>query len=97
MRRVMIVSLVNPTALELSVWTGDCGCGHPISISVLRNGTISRAVKYSAESSASAADAITNLMVMDSVRIGPLVRGIASFSETKMCAPARLRDFGSLR
>ena len=84
MRRVIIVPLVNPTAVELSVWIGDCGCGHPISISALHNGTISRAARYSAESSASAADAITNLMVVESVRIGPLVRGIGSFAEMKM-------------
>jgi hypothetical protein len=51
MRRVMIVSFTNPTAVELSVWMGDLGCGQPISASVLRMGTMSRAVMYKAASS----------------------------------------------
>ncbi len=44
MQHVMIVLFTNPTAVELSVWMGDFGCGQPISASVLRMGTISRAV-----------------------------------------------------
>ena len=40
----LIVLLMNLVAVELSVWIGDFGCGHPISLSALRSGTISRAV-----------------------------------------------------
>ena len=59
----MIVLFVNPAALELSVRMGHLGCGHPISSSLLRIGTIVLSVRYSATSSASAADAITDLMI----------------------------------
>ena len=41
-----MVLLVNPTAVELSVWIGDLGCGQPISMSVLRSGTIFLDVMY---------------------------------------------------
>ncbi len=63
MRRVMMVSLTNPTAVELSVWMGDFGCGQPISASVLWMGTMLRVMMYSAASSASVAEAMTNLMI----------------------------------
>ena len=88
---------MNPLAVELSVWIGDFGCGHPISSSALRSGIISRAVVYSAASSASAADAMTYLMTCDIVWIGPFCRGIGSSSVKKICAPARLRELGSVR
>ena len=39
--RVIMVSLVTPTAVELSHWMGVLGCGHPISMSAWRSGTIS--------------------------------------------------------
>ena len=66
----MIVSLMNPAAAELSVWIGDLGCFHPISLSAFLSGIISLAVMYSPASSASAADAITNLMIWEIVRTG---------------------------
>ena len=97
MRRWMKVSLTNPAAVELSVWMGDLGCGQPISSSALRSGIISRAVRYNAASSDSDADAMTNLMMVAIVRIGPLMRGIGSSSERKMNAPAWLREPGSVR
>ena len=65
MALLMIVLFVNPAAAELSVWMGDLGCGHPIYSSLLRIGTIVLAVRYSAASSASAADAITGLMIFE--------------------------------
>ena len=52
MWRLTMVSLVNPTAIELSVWIGLLGCGHPISIRVCSNG-MNRAA-----SSVSAVDAM---------------------------------------
>ena len=64
---------VNPAAVELSVWMGDLGCGHPISSSVVRIGTIFLAVMYSATSSASAADAITGLMISAIVKTATLL------------------------
>ena len=55
------------------------------------------AVMYSAASSASAADDMTNLIILASVRMDPLSRGMASFSEQKMYKPPRLRDLDTLR
>ena len=57
-----IVLFVNPTDVEFSVCMCVCGCGHPISMSVLRNGIIFFAVIKSAAISASAVDAITVLL-----------------------------------
>ena len=91
------MSLTKPAAVELSVWMGDLGCGQPISVSAFRSGIISCAVRYSAASSDSAADAMTNLMIVAHVRMGPLKRGIGSSLERKMYAPARLREPGSVR
>ena len=54
----MMLLFVNPFTVELSVWMGDLGCVHPISLSVFRIGTIVLAVMYSADSSTSVADAI---------------------------------------
>ncbi len=96
-RRAMMVSLVNPTAVEFLVWMGDGGCGHPILMSVLRRGTISWAVMNNADSSASAADAMTNFTIWEIVRTGSLSLGMGSFSVRKMLAPARLRDLDSPR
>lgn len=88
---------MTPTAVVLSTCIGDFGCGHPISMSVWRRGTISLAVMNSAASSASAADEQTNLMILASVRMDPLSLGIASFSVQKMYEPPRLRDLDTLR
>ena len=63
MALLIMLLFVNPTAVELSVWIGDLGFDHPISIRVLRRGTIVFAVMYRAASSASAADAITYFII----------------------------------
>ena len=39
MALLIMALFVNPTTVELSVWIGDVGCGHTISIRVLRRGT----------------------------------------------------------
>ena len=52
-----MVLFVTPTAVELSVWIGLCGCGHPMSIRVCWWGTILQAAIKSAASLASAAEA----------------------------------------
>ena len=49
------------------------------------------------ESSASAADDMTFLIIWTIVRMGPLREGTWLFSESIMCAPARLRARGTLR
>ena len=67
-----IFLFVNPTAVELYVWMGVWGCGHPISMSVRHNGIIFFAMINSAAISASAADAITVFIICAIVNIGPL-------------------------
>ena len=90
MALLMMVLFMNPADMELSVWTGDLGCGHPISSSVLRIGTIFIAVRYSAASSASDDDAISGLMIFAIVKIAPFSGGVATSLVKKMCAPALL-------
>ena len=71
-----MVFFVNPTAIELSVWIGVWGYGHPISMSVWRSGIIFFAVINSAAISASAVDAITFLIICEIVKTGPLIFGL---------------------
>ncbi len=70
-----MVLFVIQTAVELSVWMGLHGCGHPMSMRVCRWGTILRAAIKSAVSSALAAEAMTNLMMVDIVKTMPLKHG----------------------
>ena len=58
--RWMMVLFTTPAAVELLVWIGDGGCFQPISINVWWTGDIFLVVMYSAPSSFSAADGITN-------------------------------------
>jgi hypothetical protein len=51
------VMFVNPTAMELSTWTGVGGCSCPISFNVLRRATAILVLLNIAPHSASAADA----------------------------------------
>ena len=83
--------------MEFYFWMGDQGCGHLISLSVCRSGTIALAVRKSPANYASEAEDMTTLIIWARERIGPLSRGIGSFSEHKMCEPARLRARVSLR
>ena len=94
--RWMMVLLTTPEAVELSVWIRDGGCFQPIYINVWRMGTISLAIMYSAPSSASAAEDITNLMIWAIVRIAQFQSGFGSFSDENMWDPAWLRDLDSL-
>ena len=71
-----MVFLANLTAVELSVCTGKLGCGQPILMTVLRSGIVFLAVMYSAAISASAADAITFLMICTIVNTGQLSFGL---------------------
>ena len=83
--------------MELSVCNGDRGCGQPISVSMLRRGTISCATMKRAPVSASAAEGQTCFITREMESNGPLLRGIGSSSERKMWPPALLRDLDSLR
>jgi hypothetical protein len=87
-----MVLFVIPIAVELSVWIGLCGCGHPMSMRVCLWGIILRAAIKSAASSASAAKAMTNLIMVAIVRTMPLRPGNGLSFERKICAPAQLWD-----
>ena len=63
-----------PTAVASSQCMGVGGCGWPSSSSVSLVIFASFAFKNIAPNSASAADAATNLRIMQSVRIGPFRR-----------------------
>jgi hypothetical protein len=89
--------LVTPAVVELSIWIGLFGWGHPIEMRVCLWGIISLAMTKRATSSDLAADAITNMMIWAIERMAPLKCGNGLFSERKMCAPTRLRELVSLR
>ena len=93
----MMVSLVNPTAVELSHWMGVLGCVHPISMNAWRSGTISLAIVKRPASSASEADDIKLLIICAIKSTGPLWRGIGTSSESMIWAPARMRACDTLR
>ena len=92
----MMVLLTTPAAVEFSVWTGDGGCFQTIYINFWLMGTISLAIMYSAPSSASAAEDMTNLMIWETVRIGLFHSGVGSFSDKNIWAPVRLHALDSL-
>ncbi len=97
MRLVMMVLFTYPVAVVLSTWIGDRGCGQPISVKALRSGTISWAHLNRAASSASPAEAYTDLITAAIESSGPLDCGMGSSLDRKICALARLRDLVSLR
>jgi hypothetical protein len=69
-RRWRMVLLAIPAAVELSTWIGVGGCGWPSSSSVVRIAMTYLQLWKAAPSSASAADAITFLMMMHGFKIG---------------------------
>ncbi len=89
--------MVTPVVVELSVWIGLFGWGHPIEMRVYLWGIISLAVTKRAASSDLTADTMTNLMIWAIERTTPLKCRNGLFSERKMCAPAWLRELVSLR
>ena len=82
--------LTTPAAAKLSVWMVECGCFQPISVRVLRCETMACAMINILPSSASDADATTNLIICAIVSTGPFHFGTGSSSERKVCAPALL-------
>ena len=79
--RGMMVALDTPTAVELSHWMGDLGCGHPISVRDWRSGTMALAQMKRLASSDSAAEDMTFLMICATVRTGPFYVGAGTFSD----------------
>ena len=71
-----MIWLAYPFALELSVWIGERGCGHLISLSVCQSGTIALAVMKSLDNSTSEADEMTTLIIWARDRTGPFSRGV---------------------
>ena len=82
--RGMMFALDTPTAVELSHWMGDLGCGHPISVRDWRSGTMALAQMKRPAISASAAEDMTFLMICATVRTGPLYVGAGTFSDSIM-------------
>ena len=70
--------LANPSAVELSVCIGVGGWGCPSSSSVVFSGNAAFALMNSPPSSASAADAITALMMLATFNTAPLFGGNGS-------------------
>ena len=69
----------------------DRDCGHFISLSLFQRGIIALVLMNSPANSVSEAEDMTMFIIQDRDRIGPLLQGIGSLSEHKMCDPARLR------
>ena len=78
----MMVALDTLTAVELSHWMGDLGCGNPISVRDWRSGTMDLAQMKRPAISASAAEDMTFLMICATVRTGPLYVGAGTFSDS---------------
>ena len=74
-----------------SVCIGFSGCLCLISYSVAFSGTASRQFMKSAQSSASATDDMTALMILDIVVTAPLFGGSVVSSVMNKCPPALLR------
>ena len=69
---LLTVLFTIPTVVELSMWMGVGGCGCPSSSKVRHITLASFAFKNKAPSSASAADAATNLRIVQRTWIVPL-------------------------
>ena len=82
--------LTMPSAVVLSVYIGVGGCLCPISSSVVLAGTAFLQLMKSAHSSASAADDMTALTILDIVVTAPLFGGSSVLSVMKKCPPALL-------
>ena len=83
--------------MDLSVWMWDQGCRNFISLSVCWSGTITLAVIKIPTNSASEAEGMNTLIIFSRDRTWPLLQGIGSLYEHKMCDPAWLRVQVSLR
>ncbi len=93
----MMVLLTYPVAVVLSTWIGDRGCGQPISVKAFQSGIISWAHLNRAASSASPAEAYTDLITALMESTGPLDFGMGLSLDRKICARAWMRDLVLLR
>ena len=79
-----ILPLHTASSIAVSIYNGVGGCLCPISSSTILMHTTSRAMMYSAASSASVADVMTCLIMWVMLRIAPLFCGIvASLDKNK--------------
>ena len=70
----------SPSADELSVTTGVLGCDCPISSREILSGMADLQFKNKAAISASEADDITCLMILDRVKMAPLLLSLSVLS-----------------
>ena len=73
-----MVLLVTPTAVKLSVYMGDCPWVHFISTRVWCRGNMSLEVRKIAASSASTAEDMKNLIILEMMRMGLLYLSVGS-------------------
>ena len=92
-----IFMLYIASAMELYVCNGFGGCLYPISSKIILMYTASRAIIYSAASSAYVADVTACFIMCAMLRIAPLFSGIVASLDKKKCRPARLLAFDLLR
>ena len=92
-----IFPLHTASIIALSVFNGVGGylCHIPPKIILMH--MASRAMMYSAASSASVAYVMTCLIICAMLRIAPLFWGIVALLDKKKCPPARLLDLCLLR
>ena len=81
-------------AVILSVYMGLGGCLCPISPSAWRDGMDYLHSMKNTTSSASAADDMTDLMVLEIVNTAPLLGGNVVFLDINKCPPDLLPTFG---
>ena len=96
-RLLAMLLVTNPCAVVLSVCIGVGGCLCPISLRAWRAGMASRRFMKSALSLASAAEDMTDLMILATVETHLLVVGYLALLDKKKWAPALLLALDSER
>ena len=89
-RLLAMLFVTKPFAVVLSVCIGVGGCLFHISSRAWRAGMALRQFMKSALSSASAAEDMTDLMILVTVRTEPLLVRYSAVSDKKKWSPARL-------
>ena len=92
-----ILLLMNPSAVELSVYIVVVGCLCLIYSIIICMYAASMEAIHRAPSSASDADDMTLFMICAMVSIAPFFGGIFVFFYNKKCPPSRMHASGSLR
>ena len=86
-RLLKMLLFTTPREVVLSVCMGVGGCFCPISSRKFRAGIVSQQLTKSAQSSASAAEDITALIIFDMVRTAMLLGVFSDLSVMKKCPP----------